>query len=268
MIKNKAGDIPVGRFFIPILMLISMIIITGCDLLVPTQTLPPTATMTQTTTPTPTIDWFPATPTPTFIPRSSPTPQPTREGMMEGLTELVITDDFTDESLWETTQAQSGNVAFGVENLTLAVARPSTSLFSLSEHEIPESFALEITLQPTLCEPNDQVGIIFWYQSNNDFHRLLITCGGQIRLELVQGSQSYVLHDWEQAAQMALASPASNRLSLWVNDGKFQLFINDVFQFEEGVVSDLSGGLGVFARTISGDAMTVRFSNLEIYRVE
>ena len=187
---------------------------------------------------------------------------------MEGLTELVIADDFSDENLWETSQAQSGNVAFGVENLTLAVARPSTSLFSLSEHEIPESFALEITLQPTLCEPSDQVGIIFWYQSNNDFHRLLITCGGQIRLELVQDGQSYVLHDWEQAAQMALASPASNRISLWVNDGQFQLFINDVFQFEEGVVSDLSGGLGVFARTISGDAMTVRFSNLEIYRVE
>jgi len=268
MIDPKRSHSTFPRLILFSVALASLMTFSGCDLIVPTQALPPTATATTTTSPTPTTDWFPATPTPTLLLLPSPTPQPTREGALEGLTELLVEDSFTDDSLWQTPQGASGNVAFGVQNLTLAVARPSTQLFSLSEHETPENFALEITLQTSICEQDDQSGIVFWHQSNNDFYRLLINCAGEIRLDLVQNGQNYVLHDWEQAAQMQVAAPAVNRLTLWVYQGRFQLFINDVFQFEEGIAADRSGKLGLFARTISGDAMTVRFCDLKIYRVE
>lgn len=248
--------------------LASLVLFSGCDLALPTEAPPPTDTATPTASPTPTIDWFPATPTSTSQPLPSPTAQPTRQGTAEGLTELLVEDAFTDDTLWQTPQSQAGNIAFGVGNLTLAVARPSTLLFSLSEHETPENFAVEITLQTSICESDDQSGIVFWHQSNNDFHRVLINCQGEIRLELIQGGQSFVLHDWEQASQMQVAAPAVNRLTLWVHQGQFRLFINDVFQFEEGIAADRIGKLGLFARTISGDAMTVRFCDLKIYRVE
>lgn len=177
-------------------------------------------------------------------------------------------DDFTDESLWLTPQSDIGNAAFGTQNLSLAVARPEANLTSLSQHILPSNFYLEMTVQTTLCEPLDQFGVLFWHESNNDFYRLLVNCAGQFRLELIQGGQSFVVYDWESASQMALAAPASNRLGLWVYDGLLQLYINDAFQFEKRIAQDRSGALGVFARTITGEAMTVRFSDLQIYRVE
>lgn len=257
------------KYILGVLFLFSLVWISGCTSLVPSPTpIPPTPTVTQTYTPTPTIDWFPATPTPTLIAASSPTPQPTLEAQREGITALLIDDDFIDERLWTTPQGPAGNVAFGTENLSLAVARANTSLSSVSQHEHPANFYLEITIQTSLCQPQDETGLVFGRQSNNDFYRLLINCAGEFRFELVQGGQRIVLRDWEDATRMELGLAATNRLGLWVYQGEFQLYINDVFQFSEGIARDRSGGLGVFASTVSGSAMTVKFSDLQIYQVE
>ena len=256
------------RFASAMIALALFLFVSGCDILLPAQPLPPTATPTQTYTVTPTVDWFPATPTPTGVILPSPTPQPTQADMRAGVTELLVDDKFTDERLWQTQQGTAGNIAYGNENLSLAVAQPSTFLTSLSQHDLLENFYLEITIQTNLCQPADQAGILFWWQSNSNYYRLMMDCAGQVRLELIQDGRNFVVHDWEIASQVQLGSPASNRLGLWVSNGQFQLYVNDIFQFEETIASDQSGKLAVFARTISGSAMTVRFSNLEIYRVE
>jgi len=267
--KTYPQKTPFLKQFLGILFLAGLVLISGCSNLLPSPTpVPPTPTVTQTAIPTPTIDWFPATPTPTLIAASSPTPQPTLEAQREGITALLIDDNFTDERLWTTPQGPAGNVAFGSENLSLAVARAETSLSSVSQHELPANFYLEITVQTSLCQPQDEAGLIFGRQSENDFYRLLINCAGEFRFELVQGGQRIVLRDWEDATRMELGLAATNRLGLWVYQGEFQLFINDVFQVSESIARDRSGGLGVFARTVSGSAMTVKFSDLQIYQVE
>jgi hypothetical protein len=253
---------------IGLFILAGVLILSGCDFLPEEPTVTPTLTATQTETPTPTIDWFPTTPTPSLEPLPSPTPQPTLEDLREGITELLVSDDFTDERLWETRQSQIGNVAFGTQNLSLAIAQPNTSLTSLSQHELPQDFYLELTLQTSFCQPDDQAGVLFWHQSEGDYYRLLIDCAGRVRLELFESSQAIVLQNWEFAQRVQPGAPAVNRLGLWVSDGQFQLYINDAFQFSRTVVSNRSGGLGVYARTISSNAMTVKFSDLQIYQVE
>lgn len=258
----------VPKAFIGILILTALLLLTGCELVPPEPTLTPTYTATQTETPTPTVDWFPATPTPTLPVQPSPTPQPIFEDTRIGITERLVEDDFTDEMLWETRSSPAGNIAFGTQNLTLAIARPNTSLTSRSEHTLPENFYLEITLQTSLCQPNDHMGLLFWQQSEGDYYRLLIDCAGQVRLELVQGGQTIVIRDWETATRVQPGAPAANRLGLYVARGLFQLYINDTYQFEHRIASNRRGGLGVFARTISGNAMTIQFVDLHIYRVE
>ena len=253
---------------IGLFILAGVLILSGCDFLPEEPTITPTLTATQTETPTPTIDWFPATPTPSLQPLPSPTPQPTLEDLREGITERLVNDDFTDENLWETSQSPVGNVTFGIQNLTLAIARPNTSLTSLSQHELPQNFYLELTLQTSLCQPSDQSGVLFWHQSEGDYYRLLMDCAGRVRLELIQGGQASVLQDWEYAQRVQPGAPAANRLGLWVSDGQFQLYINDAYQFSRTVAANRSGGLGVYARAISSNAMTVRFSDLQIYQVE
>lgn len=253
---------------IGLIILAGLLSLSGCDFVPEEPTVTPTLTATQTETPIPTIDWFPTTPTPTLQPPPSPTPQPTLEDLREGTTEILVDDDFTDERLWETRQSQDGNIAFGTQNLTLAIARPNTNLTSLSQHELPQDFYLELTLQTSLCQPSDQVGVLFWHQSEGDYYRLLMDCAGRVRLELFQGGQASVLQDWEYAQRVQPGAPAANRLGLWLSEGQFQLYINDAFQFSRTVASNRSGGLGVYARTISSNAMTVRFSDLQIYQVE
>lgn len=267
MHKNELNT-PHIKAILGLLILTVLFTLSGCDLQPVEATITPTLTATQTETPTPTIDWFPATPTPTSPPLPSATPQPTLADLRTGIIDRLVDDDFTDESLWVIRQSPAGNIAFGVQNLTLAVASPNTSLTSLSQHSLPEDFYLEMTLQPTLCQPLDQVGVLFWQQSESDYYRLLIDCSGQVRLELIQGGQSFVLQDWEFAQGIQPGVPATNRLGLWVSRGQFQLYINDVFQFTRNIATNRSGGLGVFARTISGSVMTVRFSDLQIYQVE
>jgi hypothetical protein len=253
---------------IGLFILAGVVILSGCDFLPEEPTITPTLTATQTETPTPTIDWFPATPTPSLQPPPSPTPQPTLEDLREGIAEILVNDDFTDENLWDTSQSQVGNITFGIQNLTLAIARPNTSLTSLSQHELPQNFYLELTLQTSLCQPSDQTGVLFWHQSEGDYYRVLMDCAGRVRLELIQGGQASVLQDWEYAQRFQPGAPAANRLGLWVSEGQFQLYINDAFQFSRTVASNRNGGLGVYARAISSNAVTVRFSDLQIYQVE
>lgn len=268
MINNALKKSILKLVSLTLVLLSSVWLSAGCDLLLPPQPLPPTPTSTQTLVPSPTIDWFPDTPTPTALAIASPTPQPTLAGALTGISELLVEDYFTDDRLWLTPQGNTGNVAYGIENLSLAVAQPNAALTSLSQHTLPSNFYLELTVQTSLCGPLDQFGILFWHESDQDFYRLLLNCAGQTRLELIQGGASFVIRDWESASQMALAAPATNRLGLWVRDGQFQLFVNDMYQFEERIALDRSGALGVFARTCTGGAMTVRFSELKIFRVE
>jgi hypothetical protein len=246
-----------------------LLLTSGCDILLPAAPLPATPTPTQTLTPTPTIDWFPATTTPTPVPIiNTPTPQTTIADQREGITEILIDDNFSDESLWTTSQTESGNVVFGDENLTLAASRQNAYLFSRSQHVLGDSFYLEITLQTSLCQASDQFGILFWHRSQNDYYQILFNCSGQYRLELIQEGKNIIIHDWETAAQMHPSHPATNQVGIWVYQGQFQLYVNDTFQFEERIAQDRNGHLGVFARTIEGDAITIRFSELQVFKVD
>ena len=264
---NQLINIKLVKFSIGILLFITVALAAGCDILLPPAPLEPTATPTQTLTPTPTTDWFPATPTPTFIPEPTITPQPTLAGWPAGVTELRVADDFTDQTLWNTPSSTSGNVAYGNESLTLAVAQEGASLFSLSKHIVSSNFYLELTTETTLCQVEDQYGLVFWRQAEGDYYRLLLNCAGQVRLEVIQGGVLVVVHDWEGSTRIQPGAPATNRIGLYASGGVFQLYVNDTFQFEEKVAQGRSGELGFFARTVDSSVMTVRISDLEIYRV-
>lgn len=266
MFKAKL-NLAVKLSLLGLILVFALVNLSGCTQQPAEATITPTLTATQTETPTATIDWFPATPTSTLAPLPSPTPQPTLEDSRTGLIELLIDDNFTDQNLWATRQSSVGNIAYGNQNLSLAVSSPNTRLSSVSQHSLPEEFYLEITIQPTICEPSDQVGVLFWYQSESDYYRLLIDCTGQVRLELIQAGQSFVLQDWMPGQQVLPGPFGINRLGLYVSRGQFQLYINDVLQFNRTIASRRNGGLGVFARTISGSTLTVRFSDLQVFLI-
>jgi hypothetical protein len=255
-------------FFKGVLLLAILLLGTGCATNETPQPTLSSPTATQTHTPTPTIDWLPATATPTLVPSATPTPPTTLEDPSEGLGNLLIQDDFSNTVWWQTLQSESGNIAFGEGNLTFAVSKQESILTSLSEHNLPSNFYLEVTLQTSLCQLEDHIGIILWRESSSNYYQLLLNCAGQYRLELVQDGLRYVLIDWTGASQVQLGAPATNQLALWVYQGDLRFFINGAYQFTERVANDRTGILGIFAKTVIGPAMTVKFSDLAINQVE
>ena len=239
----------------------------ACNLLVKENTPIPTAIISIENEPTATIDWFPATATPTQRTTSQPEPSPTTFNPKEALGELIFEDDFSKTNLWQTSKTVSGNTVYGESSLSLAVAGNKSNLTSLSPYTLPQDFFLELSASVSLCQYGDQYGILFWHLSSGDTYRLVVTCDGRLRLELISGSGGTVLQDWTYASRMIPGAPAEHLIGIWVWNGVIYIFINGVSQFEVKTTTDRSGGLGVYARAAGDTAMTVGISQLKVFNV-
>ncbi|MCJ7696289.1 MAG: hypothetical protein MUO40_12820 [Anaerolineaceae bacterium] len=245
-----------------------LIFLSGCTNPAVTEIPLISETATPTFEPSPTIDWFPATPTPTATPReeqAAATPQP---NPVMNLGEMILSDDFSDSALWRTIKTSAGNVVYGEKALSLAVVGGKGLLTSESVHQLPQDFYLEISASVSLCQYGDQYGLLFWQLAPGDSYRLVLTCDGRLRMELLSGSSAVVLQDWTVASKMMPGAPTQQQIGLWAKDGELQVFINGTYQFSVNTNADRAGGLGVFARAAGETAVTVGFADLKVYRVK
>ena len=241
------------------------VILAACQPVSNTEIPQPTPTATQTPIPTATIDWFPPTLTPTLKyatvtpdPLSSLTPPPTGKVLFE--------DEFLDQSFWEVSSSQAGNIAFGENYLSLAVAGNQASLTSLSSYSLPSEFYLELSAEVTMCSPDDTYNIIFWHFSEMGTYQVRYSCSGEMRVERTIYDSTSVLQTWVQARRFQPDSPAKNRLGIWAANGTLHFFVNDTYQFSLQVTPGLSGGMGVSAEAAGEQAITVLFSDLSVYQ--
>lgn len=229
----------------------------------PTATLP-TETVTPTSLPSATIIWFPATPT--F------TPFPTREIMPTqdyhpGIGEIILEDNFDEPASWSTSRTAVGSVAFGEQELTLAVASPKGSLLSLRNSFKADDFYLEIEALPSLCRSGDVYGLLLRASSTLDTYRLLINCNGQIRMERLKNGNVVLLQDWVTSGQIFPGGMMRLRLGVWALKDEMRVFVNDVYHFTVHDPVWTTGLVGVFARSSGDSALTVNFSHLVARRL-
>ncbi len=226
---------------------------------VPTETLEPVSP------PTATIDWFPTTPTPT--PTLAPTLEPTSD-MRPGLGKVIYEDDFSDHSRWATAMTYNGSIAYGVNEITLAISKPQRTLQTQPQNLQLDNFYLEITANPSLCSENDVYGILFRVNSPYDYYRLLFSCAGKVRIERVQRGTTNPLQDWVYAGKIPPGAPLMVNLGLWVSGSSIRLFAEDFFLFEVEDNSFTSGGIGLYARSGGTTPLTVSFRSLSVYELE
>ena len=239
--------------------------ITACTVEQPEVVLP-TATVTETQAPpTATIDWFPATETPSPQPTQAKSPTPEQR---PGIGNLLISDDFSLESRWQTSRTESGSMAFGKNVLTLAVAAPKRGLQSFYSQTIPGNSYVEMQASPSLCRNRDTYGLLLRAQSDNSYYRYVVACTGEIRLERYRKGEMAVLQNWTASGQVPPGAPISIRLGVWMKDDQLRFFINDMYQFSIVDPVFTSGQLGVFARTADQPPLTVSFSDLQVYALE
>lgn len=226
--------------------------------------IPPTDTPTPAATVTPTIVWFPPTATPTPFPTQVVTPT---EDMRPNFGRVLLEDDFSTQNGWTLTQTQTGSVAYGKNELTIAIGETNATLFSVREEPIFTNFYLEITAEPSLCRGLDEYGVLFRVSPTIDYYRFSLSCDGQVRLDRVKGGQASSPQPWMLSGAVPPGAPSSSRLGISAVGAEMRFFVNGQYQFSINDPLLTSGGVGVFARSTNNKIVTVNFSDLVIYEV-
>ena len=230
----------------------------------PVGRLAPTATSipTETTIPTATIVWFPpsATSTALAVPTYTGTPE-----MSPGIAEITTSDEFEDDSPWDTATSNNGSAVISNNRLSLAV-QPGYYLSSMRRELFMSDFYAEITARPSLCRGDDNYGIIV-RGVGSYFYRFVLTCNGQIRAERINGGTRLPIHEQVPSGD-APRPPGEVRIGMWAVGSEMRFFLNGRFQFSVSEPTFPSGGFGVFARSTGTDPVSVTFSDFKVYDVD
>lgn len=239
-------------------------LLTGClgipgnptPLIEPSQTPLPPATAT--------IQWFPPTATPTIAPTQQITPTIDQH---PGIGKIIFQDDFSDTTLWDTGKREAGTIAYSQDKLTLAISQPSGVLYSFRKSTNLTDFYLTMQLNPVLCRQADMYAILFRVNSAGDFYRLLVNCKGYMRLERLRNSEVTILQDWISSGQVAPGAPLNLQFGVWAFSSDIRVFVEDVFQFAVRDNTFLQGWVGVYAKSMGTNAVTINFSNLVVQAI-
>lgn len=224
-----------------------------------TPTPPPTGT------PTPTIVWFPPTPTRTPPPTQPFVPTPTPQ---LGKDQILLEDDFSQREAWVTSRTSAGSAAYGVDELTLAVASRRAYLVSLRRSPPFKDFYLEMSTRVSLCQAEDQYGLLLRAADEWNYYRWVITCDGRTRLERVQQGAFVVVQDWLESPRIQAGALAENRLGVWMFGREMRFFVNDLELFSARDPVWEEGLVGVFVRAAGEPPLTVSFDDLLVWSLD
>jgi hypothetical protein len=228
--------------------------------------LPPTDTPVPSETPTPTITviWFPPTATATLFPTVEVTPT---VNYRSDLGQIIFQDDFSSGKGWQLGRTGAGSVALGKNELSIAISEPHAYLSSMRDQPILSDFYTEITASPTLCRGADEYGLLIRAASESDFYRFSLSCDGQVRVDRVVGGAASSPQPLVFSGAVPAGAPSISQLGVWARGKEMRFFVNDMYQFSVNDPLQLSGSLGVFARSGGEMAVTVSFSDLVVREV-
>lgn len=181
---------------------------------------------------------------------------------------MFFSDTFELPTKWTLLETASDSILVGGNEITLALGRPEGYIFSIHEGALFSNFYAEITASPNLCSGPDEYGMLIRYQSPGNFYRYSLSCDGQVRLDRVYGGIASSPQDKLMSASVPSAAPSSSRLGVWAVGKELRFFINDQFQFTIRDTALPSGAIGIFVRSGGETAVTVSFSDLEVYQIE
>jgi len=185
--------------------------------------------------------------------------------MSPGIGDVLLEDDFSDDSVWDTAKSDGGSAAIGRNRLTIAV-QPGFYLASM-RRELPLSdFYAEITARPSLCRGEDNYGLVV-RGVGSSFYRFVLACNGQIRAERITGGTRLSIYQPVLSGD-APGAPGEVRIGVWAVGNEMRLFLNGRFQFSVTEGTFPSGALGVFVRSTGETPVTVTFSDLIVQEVD
>ncbi len=229
----------------------------------PTVTLAVTPSLTATRTAT--IQWFPATATPTPFATEI---QAVQQDMKPAVGAVLFSDDFRSPGVWLAAPGNAGNVGYGKNELTLAVNTSKGEAASLLPKRTFSDFYMEVEVQPSLCRGEDAFGVLIRAASAQETDRVLMNCNGKVRVEREKSYAVTALREWTTSGQVLPGALLKTRLGVWAVGSELRIFINDQYQFSARETALLDGQVGMYARAAADTPVTVNFANLQIRSVD
>lgn len=220
-------------------------------------------TPTETPLPTATINWFPASATPTLqvLSTNPPTPE-----MRPGLGDEILSDDFSDPSLWNISSSNQASTDIKNNRLTLSV-QSEMYMLSLRQDLVLDNYYAEITAHPGLCRGEDTYGLLIRANATT-YYRFALACNGTVRAERINSGTRLILVQPLPSGDVPPGAPGEVRIGVWAVRKEMRLFLNERFQFSIVDPSFPSGTIGVFVRSAGNTAAVVSFSGLNIQSVD
>ncbi|MBN1304217.1 MAG: hypothetical protein JXA13_07265 [Anaerolineales bacterium] len=244
-----------------LLMVIFLLLLNACT--VSPESTPIPASPTETPQATATIEWFPATATPTrLLPRTNATAAPE---WRPGLDEVTYSDEFDSSLVWDTAVSDQGSAIIDRNRLTLAV-QPEVYLFSLNNQLLLTDFYAEITASASLCKPGDSYGLLF-RASPVSSYRFSVGCDGTVWLDRISVKERNKLYEPVPSGDAPPGAPAEVRIGVWMVGPEMRFFLNGRYQFSYRETTLPSGTLGVFVSSEGDTPVTISFSNLVVRQV-
>ena len=252
-----------ASYFVFIILTLILSSCTAIDSLMATSTPIP---LTQIPPPTSTIIWFPPSATATLqVDTINKTPTPGAEMILQ-LGNIILEDNFSDESLWDIASSDQATSAINNNRLILS-AQSDVYMLSLRREIILTNYYAEITAQPSLCRGEDQYGVLIRANAST-YYRFVLTCNGTVRAERITNGNRLILQQPLQSGDAPSGAPSQVRIGVWAYDKEMRLFLNGRFQFAIIDPSFPNGTIGVFVRSVGDTPVVISFSDLAIQEVD
>jgi len=239
-------------------------LLTSCTVMDVYLATPTPITLTETPLPTATRIWFPpsatSSPEPFSVNEKTATPE-----MKPNLGDVILEDDFSDETLWDIASSNQASSAISNNRLILS-AQSQVFILSLRHDLILTDFYAELTAQPSLCKGEDNYGLLI-RASASTYYRFVLACNGTVRAERITNGARLILQQPLQSGDVPPGAPGNVRMGVWAVGKEMRFFLNGRFQFSIIDPSFPSGTIGVFARSVGNTPVVVTFSDLIVRKV-
>lgn len=211
---------------------------------------------------------MPATPTPaTSMPTDAPTSTPTLPVRVTPSHDLLFSDDFSQNQVWDVTDLtdQATSVQEGVLRFTIKRADRFGILFNTSRRA--SNFEAVVRTRPaTPCATRDRYGLLFRVQDASNYYQFEVDCEGRYRLALVRNGFLTPLQDW--TSHPAIVAAGDNDLYVQAIGDAIQLGVNTVALSAHTDPTLAEGGFGFYAGSGTRTGLTVLFDDLQVYEVK
>lgn len=210
------------------------------------------------------------TPTPTAArPTATPTPDPIAK-LLADIREADpdFTDDFRrNDGTWGVDSDETSSIFYQRGAYHISVAVTNTVSWGTADLDVSD-FLVEVDAKHVAGPLDNEMGVIFRQQDNDNFYVFMISSDGYYRLEkLVDGEWEQIIK-WTESSAVNTGEGSLNRFGVLAQGTKFRLFVNDVLIDEAEDDTFDSGNIGLAVGSFGEAGIEIAFDNIDLWELE